>query len=108
MMSEIFLEKQKKNRKKILIMKRRISLRGKSITSNNGERMVSKSGQLRGSLILCETYSRMEPLSGLLRLLRPECEPLFKCEGGDHAKEKSESPEIKYDVSLLATCYVTF
>jgi len=35
-----------------------------------------------------------------------QCEPLFKCEGGDHAKEKSESPEIKYDVSLLATYYV--
>lgn len=95
--------KQKKRGKKILIMRKRISLHGKRITNNDGERM-SESGQLRGPLILCGTCSYettkwtfAAPPTSVNRYLNVKEVTMPK------KRVKVYAPEIKYDVSLLAT-----
>lgn len=107
-MKDVSEKKQKENGKRILIMKRRFLLHGKRITSNDGER-TSESGQLQGPLILYGTCSYetakwtfAAPPTSVNRYLNVKEATTPK------KRVKVYTPEIKYNVFLLATCYVAF
>lgn len=105
-MKNVFEKEQKKNGKRSLIMKRRFLLRGKRITSNDGE-PTSKSGQLWNPLILCETsygttkWTFAAPPTSVNRYLNAKEVITSK------KRVKVYTPKIKYHMMFFCWRHVT-